>query len=206
MKFCSIKNLMLLGVLAASLTAVQSASAGWRYGYYTYYHATPVAVTYVPTVTVTPATVVVQKPTVVEVAIATPSVETEFATGATIGLGANFLGNEPGFALLKLDNNVTLKAELKKWSPTGVIIKLPEAGINGSVGGRIEILMPTGQLARSTRVRLVPKPDLVVFQDHSGPEQAITATGHSTARPDFSNTGLNYVPETSSTILPASSR
>jgi len=101
----------------------------------------------------------------------------EIAPGSTLQLSATNFGAEPGAVSLRLDSNVSLKGEIKVWSPTCVTVKLPDVAINGWAGAWIEVHQAKGPLVKVFRVNLVAKPDLVVLQNGGGVTEVTTIVG-----------------------------
>jgi hypothetical protein len=95
--------------------------------------------------------------------------------GSTITLFANFLGKEPGFVVVEL-NGTTIQADILRWEPNQVQVKLPAIGVVGVAEGRISVLLPTGQIGHSLRVNL--RNIIGVRTDHDGlPDAKPAASG-----------------------------
>jgi hypothetical protein len=139
-----------LAVTAAGSASVASAACSRSKSHSTYYRA--------PVTHVVKKTVVTTTPAIVE-AVVVPA-RPKLTVGKTITASAKFLGNEPGHVFVQL-GNASLECTVVAWSSDSVTFVLPRLGLHGATPAKVELLRPTGDLAKSFGVSLVPPAALV---------------------------------------------
>lgn len=88
---------------------------------------------------------------------------TELPSGSTITMFANFLGNAPGFVLVKIDE-VSLSCKVMEWKPNRVTLELPQLGLKDPQAATLSIVLPDGRVVQQFSVDLVPPQRIVVHQ------------------------------------------
>lgn len=88
----------------------------------------------------------------------------EVVSGARVTLFANFLQQEPGYVLFKL-NGTTTECKVVDWQPDSVTAELPRLGLSAPKDAEVSIVLPSGRIAKTFKVLYVPQPDITVHAD-----------------------------------------
>ncbi len=147
----------LIATLVATL-APPAQACGTRYRHSSY--SAPRAVRIVRPVTVVRPTVVAQS-AVAPAYVAPPENLPTVPTGSQLTLPANFLGQQPG-SVFMVFNNIKLPVQIDRWQNTGVTVTLPPMAIKDAVDIRVDIVLPTGKLGHTQKIRVTAPAPVVV--------------------------------------------
>lgn len=102
------------------------------------------------------------------------SVPRSVETGSTLRVRGNFFGDVTGFVILRI-SGTSLRSEVTHWSPTSITFNLPDVGVEDDTPARLDVLLTSGQIAKSIRVTLVPREEIEELPSDTAREEASSA-------------------------------